>query len=291
MVMWDQRGEGKTFDRSGTSVKASMTIASFTRDGVELAEYLAHRLHKDKIILLGHSWGSMLGVHIVHARPDLFSVYVGTGQLVTEEETAQASYPLLVARAHALGNTVAAQELLAAGPPPYPPDVRKWIPLLTWAQALDPPSPEESRLSASRLWLTLRGLVGPREILPGITPAVQFSMSTMWPDIVSDDLPSLGLRFEMPVVFIQGTEDITTVTALAKDYFNRIDAPTKHFVTLAGAGHLAVFRDRGGFLRALDEFVRPLALSYQAWPTACGQATKAWTSVPAGERCVGSSGI
>ncbi len=83
----------------------------------------------------------------------------------------------------------------------------------------------------------------------------------MWPAMVKDDLPSLGLRFEVPVVLIQGTEDITTVTALAKGYFDRIDAPTKRFITLAGAGHLAIFRDRARFLRALDEFVRPLAKS------------------------------
>ena len=69
MVMWDQRGEGKTFERSGMSVKDTMTISQFTKDGIQLAEYLTHRLHKNKMILLGHSWGSMLGVHIVHARP------------------------------------------------------------------------------------------------------------------------------------------------------------------------------------------------------------------------------
>jgi pimeloyl-ACP methyl ester carboxylesterase len=261
MVMWDQRGEGKTFERSGTSVRDTMTISSFTHDGIALAEYLTHRLHKKKIILLGHSWGSMLGVHIVQARPDLFSVYVGTGQLVDEKQTAQASYPLLVARAHSLRNTLAEQQLLAAGPPPYPPDVRKWIPLETWAQALDPPSRDEHSPSASQFWLTLRGFFEPREVAPGVTPAVQFSMSTLWPDMIQDDLTLLGPRFEMPVVLIQGTEDITTVTALAKSYFDRIDAPNKRFISLAGAGHLAIFRDRIGFLEALEEYVRPLAVS------------------------------
>ncbi len=76
MVMWDQRGEGHTFDRSGTSVKDTMTISSITEDGIEVAEYLTRHLHMNKIMLLGHSWGSMLGVHMVHLRPELFSVYV-----------------------------------------------------------------------------------------------------------------------------------------------------------------------------------------------------------------------
>lgn len=260
VVMWDQRGEGKSFDRSGTSVKGTMTIDALTQDGVELAEYLTRHLHQRKIILLGHSWGSLLGVHIVQRRPDLFSVYVGTGQLVSEQRTALASYPLLLARARSRGNIQAEQDLLAAGPPPYSEDVRQWIPLLSWAQELDPPPLESGRASASNIWWRLRSAIARRaETAPGITPAVQFSMFTLWPGVVKDDLLSLGTRFEMPVVFIQGAQDITTVTALARDYFDRITAPSRHFVTLTGTGHLAIFRDRMRFLRALDEHVRPLA--------------------------------
>jgi pimeloyl-ACP methyl ester carboxylesterase len=66
--MWDQRGEGKTFARSGTSVKDTMTIDQFTKDGIEIADHLRTRLGKNKVALLGHSWGSILGVHMAHAR-------------------------------------------------------------------------------------------------------------------------------------------------------------------------------------------------------------------------------
>ena len=120
---------------------------------------------------------------------------------------------------------------------------------------------DETPLSPGELWLAVKSLFRPREIAPAITPAVQFSMSTLWPDIVKDDLASLGLRFDVPVVFIQGEEDITTVTALARDYFDRIEAPRKRFVILAGVGHLAIFSDRTGFLRALNEYARPLAVA------------------------------
>jgi hypothetical protein len=105
-------------------------------------------------------------------------------------------------------------------------------------------------------------------------------MSTMWPDIVKDDLPSLGLRFEVPVVFVQGTEDITTVTALAKAYFDRVDAPSKRFVTLAGVGHLAIFTDRAGFLRALEEFVRPLTVSSLHLADRAGRGVRVLDSLP-----------
>lgn len=61
-------------------------------------------------------------------------------------------------------------------------------------------------------------------------------------------------------MFVQGAEDRLTVTALAKDYFDGIEAPSKQFVVLEGAGHSAIFGDRDTFLNALDQRVRPLAL-------------------------------
>ncbi|MFZ1991534.1 MAG: alpha/beta hydrolase, partial [Alphaproteobacteria bacterium] len=236
-------------------------IAQLTKDGNELAAYLCNRLHKDKIILLGHSWGSILGVHMVRDRPDLFYAYVGTGQLVSEQKDAIAGYPLLVARARAQGNKQAEKELLAAGPPPYPDDIRAWLPLELWAQALDPAPPQQPPPSPGQLWLMMRDFFKPDGLSSMITPAVQFSMISLWPEIVKDDLPSLGLKFDVPVVFIQGAEDITTSTAVAKDYFDQIEAPSKQFITLPHVGHLAVFRDRGRFLRALEEDVHPLALA------------------------------
>jgi pimeloyl-ACP methyl ester carboxylesterase len=82
VVQWDQRGAGRTYGAAGDTLGPTMTLERMTQDGVELAEYLRIHLHKDKIVLVGHSWGSFLGIHIVKQRPDLFYAYVGTGQVV-----------------------------------------------------------------------------------------------------------------------------------------------------------------------------------------------------------------
>src|SRR5579871_1755927 len=77
VVQWDQRGAGKTLEVSGASIAATMSVDRMTQDGIEVAEFLRTHLHKDKVILLGHSSGSILGIHIVKQRPDLFYAYVG----------------------------------------------------------------------------------------------------------------------------------------------------------------------------------------------------------------------
>jgi pimeloyl-ACP methyl ester carboxylesterase len=254
VVMWDQRGEGKTFDRSGTSVASTMTIAQMTKDGTAVADYVRKRLHKNKIILLGHSWGSLLGVHMVEARPDLFSVYVGTGQIVNLEKDSEAAYPLVLAQARAIGNTQATQELTAAGPPPYPAEgMKKWT-WVKWANELDPEGLENTRLTPALVWMFAKNL-----LQPGLPPGAIFSQEIMWPEMLRDDLGKDAPSFAVPVVFIEGTEDRVALPSLARAYFENIRAPSKQFVSIEGGGHLAIFTSRQAFLRILVAKAKPLA--------------------------------
>jgi pimeloyl-ACP methyl ester carboxylesterase len=91
LAQWDQRGAGKTFGSGGTSA-ADMTVDRMTQDGIELAQFLRAHLHKNKIIIIGHSWGAILGIHMAKIRPDLFYAYVGAGQVVNAQENEAVNY-------------------------------------------------------------------------------------------------------------------------------------------------------------------------------------------------------
>jgi pimeloyl-ACP methyl ester carboxylesterase len=134
-VQWDQRGAGKTFGSGGT-VATDMTIDRMAQDGIELAQFLRGHLHKDKIIIVGHSWGSILGVHMAKARPDLFYAYVGAGQVVNAQENEALNYRRVLAKARTLGDTKAIAELQASGPPPYP-AMKALTTQRIWAQAYE----------------------------------------------------------------------------------------------------------------------------------------------------------
>src|SRR5215469_12087241 len=71
-VQWDQRATGKTLEATGASITGSMTVERMADDGIEVSEFVRNHLHKDKIVLLGFSWGSILGIHMIQKRPDLF---------------------------------------------------------------------------------------------------------------------------------------------------------------------------------------------------------------------------
>ena len=47
-----------------------MTVERFVTDREELVEFVGRRLGKERVVILGHSWGSMLGPLYAARRPD-----------------------------------------------------------------------------------------------------------------------------------------------------------------------------------------------------------------------------
>jgi len=90
VVNWDQRRAGKSF--AAGRVDAEMTMGAFVDDLIALSSDLARRFHKNKILLVGHSWGSVIGVIAASRRPDLFSAYIGIGQMSRMAESELISY-------------------------------------------------------------------------------------------------------------------------------------------------------------------------------------------------------
>jgi pimeloyl-ACP methyl ester carboxylesterase len=86
------------------------------------------------------------------------------------------------------------------------------------------------------------------------------SAKQLVPTMHSRGPKEFGTQFGLPIFFIQGAEDLTTSTALAREYFGMIRAPHKEFVPIKGGGHFAVFMRHAEFLDELVKRVRPLAV-------------------------------
>ena len=118
LVQWDRRGVAATFQRSGRKGMGEMSLQRIIADGIELAEYLHARLPGRRLVLLGHSMGSMIGASMAAARPDLFAAYVGSEQIVSMVRNEAVSYEMVRARLAADGKTRALAKLDRLGPPP-----------------------------------------------------------------------------------------------------------------------------------------------------------------------------
>ncbi len=255
VVQWDQRGAGRTLDKTGASIAPTMTIDRMVQDGVELSEYLRVHLHKDRIILVGHSWGSVFGALMAKARPDLFYAFVGTGQVADFKQGNVVAYKLALHSAESAGDAQAVAALQALGPPPFK-DGNGWALLYKWRGICE---------GADRF---LGGLLG----LALYSPGASLRDINDWNDgqtLGGQQLFDQGMqlnperwagRFAVPVFVFQGAHDCSSPTELARSYLNSISAPHKAFVAIPGAGHFAVFMQSDEFLKELVTRVRPLAL-------------------------------
>jgi pimeloyl-ACP methyl ester carboxylesterase len=252
VVQWDQRGAGRTLGRNG-ALAQTITIDRMTQDGIELAELLRKTLRKDKIVLVGHSWGSILGVFMAKARPDLFYAFVGTGQVADAPRNYTVAYQDLLKKAERLGEQRAIRELTDIGPPPYL-NGRGYAVQRKWSNLFE----------GSDIFLS--SIFGLALSAPGYTlrdindwaEGQDVSGQRLIPQTSRLESKALGGEFALPVFVIQGAEDFTTPTSLARNFLNSLRAPRKSFVSIDRAGHFAVFMRSDLFLDALVARVLPL---------------------------------
>lgn len=258
VVQWDQRGSGKTFGKNGKEGSGSMTIDRMSQDGIEAAEFVRKRLNKEKIILFAHSWGTILGIPMITKRPDLFSAYVGTGQVVDMARNETVSYELVLNQLREKGDEKAIKTLEGIGAPPYK-DVKTWMIKGRMIVMNTPPS------ASGR---SLPNVFGSALSSPGYSlkdgydlfSAFNFSSETLYEEMMSYKAERFGMKFKLPIFIIQGDADIQSPASIIKEFFTAIEAPKKELVLLKGEGHTAVLILPDVFLKELLSKVRPLAV-------------------------------
>lgn len=259
LVQWDQRGAGRTYGKAGPAVEPTMTIERMRDDGIEVAEFLTKHLHKKKVILEGGSWGSILGIYMIRARPDLFYAYVGVAQIVNWNKNLSASYKRVLDLAQAAGDQQATSALAALGAPPWNsiskwPIFRKWK--LVYQARLATAATASSTISAEYASSKERAEYAAADDLN----FGHFWGLTMSGPLTKVDLPALGTDFAVPIFIIQGQEDLTAVPEMAKSYLDSLNAPRKEFYLVPGTGHDPSVAELDLILKVLRGEVRPMTV-------------------------------
>jgi len=258
VVQWDQRGGGKTLGRAGGSPDPNTDMATMVSDGIAFSDYLHQRFPENKLVVVGHSWGSILGARMALARPDLYAAYVGTGQVAASAASRQTwLYTYLLSRAQAAGDAKGVAELRdEAGPPPWPDSSPAMMHMVHAAGPYLPPSLSYNDNAKAVLTDPNWSLADVLALQRGMTGMLQ---THLWKREVRDvDITGAGETFAMPVVVIQGGSDLTTPTPLARAWLDRVQAPAKAFVVVPGQGHELLTVDNAAFTQALDANLRPL---------------------------------
>jgi pimeloyl-ACP methyl ester carboxylesterase len=117
VAYWDQRGAGRSFDLQADPHR--LTIAQHLVDLDRVVDHLRQELGQAKIALIGHSWGSALGLLYARAHPDKVSAFIGVAQVVSTLEGQQAQFNFVLSEPTRLKDDDALARLWTIGPPPH----------------------------------------------------------------------------------------------------------------------------------------------------------------------------
>lgn len=253
VVYWEQRGAGRSY-RSDIP-RSSMTIARMLQDLDQLVDTVRSRFGKERVVILGHSWGTVLGTLYARDHPEKVAAYVGVAQIAdfARGERTSLAWALRQAEARRDERALAALRELA----PAPRSVADELELGRWVERFG--GTMRGGLSTGKLiWSALlTDEVG----LPDLVKFGQgnrFSLEALRPEYSRVDLTRIR-RFDVPVIFVLGRHDWHVPAVLAADYFSTIDAPSKRLVWCEGSAHNPPFEEPGAFVRAMVDYVLPLA--------------------------------
>jgi len=260
VVHWDQRGAGKTYLLNDPkAVGPTMTMTRFVDDTEELVGWLRSQLGKQKVFVLGTSWGSYVGLEFARRRPEWLHAYIGMGQLADSPESERRGYAFALAAARKENNAQAIADLESIAPYAAP---GKAIPL--------------KAIQLERKWSDYYGgvMAYRHHQMDGVAVRLSpdysdeeaahvydgngFSEAFFLSPILSVDFAGVT-KLDCPLVIFAGRHDRTVNSTVAREWFDHIKAPAKQFVWFENSGHEIMMEEPGKFLLSLVEKVRPLA--------------------------------
>jgi pimeloyl-ACP methyl ester carboxylesterase len=259
IVQWDQRGAGKSYTSENKDVlRGTMTIDRMHADTLEMVNYLRSRFGREKIFVLGHSWGSILGLQLAHNHPELLYAYIGVGQAVDSRENEVVLYKETLDEAQRVQNKEAIQQLTAIAP--YPAanvGAQQILTVRKWSGALiGPKHSGDDAMGLKTIFLT------PEYSLRNDVDWIRgqlFSVNILLAGLTKVNLANLGYDYSVPVFFLEGRRDPYTPSSIAEDFFDKMNNPDKHFEWFENSGHFPFLEESQKFTNALVHDVLPLA--------------------------------
>jgi proline iminopeptidase len=261
VVQWDQRAAGKTqLLNDPAAIAPTLNRERMVADAEEMAAWARRTLGQDRIFVVGHSWGSYLGLELARRRPDWLHAYVGVGQMTNMPESERRGWRFAMDAAQRDGNAKAVVELQAIAPYSAPGHIiplqdiytqRRWLEFYGGAMAYRQGTDAEGDLA------DLSPDYSDAEI-PRIWEGNSFGERYLLPQALSLDMSQVR-KLDCPLVVFAGRHDRNVNSELAADWFAAVTAPAKQLVWFEHSGHLPMTEERGKYLLSLVQSVRPLA--------------------------------
>ncbi|WP_236354999.1 alpha/beta hydrolase [Konateibacter massiliensis] len=243
---WEQRGTGLSYNPD--IPLDTMNTEQFVSDVIEVTNYLRDRFRQDKIYLMGHSWGTYLGIKAAAQAPELYNAYIAMSQIVNQSESEKIAYTYMLEQYEKSGNTDKINQLLK-----YPIQASdESLEAYLNSSVRDNAMHELGIGTMHNMDTVIMGIFLPSLRCIEYTQLERiniwrgkaFSSQTdlrkeMYGFSAVEEIPEL----KTPVYFLAGKYDYTCCYSLQKEYFNTLKSPIKGFYTFEESAHSPLFEE------------------------------------------------
>jgi pimeloyl-ACP methyl ester carboxylesterase len=234
-----------------------MTVDQLVDDTIAVTDHLRKRFGQPKIYLLAHSWGSYVAIRAAQRSPERYHAYIGMGQIAHQIESEKLAYDFALARSHESGDGRTVRRLEASPVTTGAPLPAKWNAMRDGVMhRLGVGTTRDMDSVVSGVFVpswTSREYTLPEKL--DLWRGKFGSRPIFWNEFMEVDMSSAVPTLAIPTYFVQGRYDYTTNYALARRYFESLDAPVKGFYTFENSAHSPAFEEPDRMLRVLREDV------------------------------------
>jgi pimeloyl-ACP methyl ester carboxylesterase len=261
VVYWEQRGAGMSFS---TSIDpATMTVEQMVEDTRQMTEYLQCRFNQEKIFLMGHSWGSFLGIKTIEKYPENYWAYIGIGQVTNQLKSEKLAYDYMLQHAMKISDKSAIRNLQK-----FDRDASDF-PNFDYIMGVRTSLMNKYGIGVTREKISMFDLIENMLFFKGYTLSEKinfargslFSLKHLWDRVIGDNLFESSIVFQVPIYIMHGKYDYQVSHALAREYFDKIKAPKKSFFTFENSAHSPNVEEEEKFVQIVREIASEILLT------------------------------
>lgn len=268
IVNWEQRGCGRTYYENIDNNKSQLSTENLINDLDELVDYLRFRFNKNKIIIMGHSWGTVLGTRYIKEKPEKVDMYIGISQIINFKDSKILAAEKSIELAKEKNDVDFVNEIsrrLEKFKNDYENtsnikgiDLDNYSKLVQLNLKYTMSGKEMGALKQSFLFMTSPDVnmkdfkwsfMGTEKLFDLEEPL----MNSLFFDF---DLNNEDANYEVPVYFISGDSDWTIPYVETENYYKRVQAPKKSMVIVKDAGHAVMLDNRDEFCKSIKNILK-----------------------------------
>ncbi|MGR2792506.1 alpha/beta fold hydrolase [Bacillus subtilis] len=253
VVHWDQRGSGLSYSKRISH--HSMTINHFIKDTIQVTQWLLAHFSKSKLYLAGHSWGSILALHVLQQCPDLFYAYYGISQVVNPHDEESTAYQHIREISESKKASLLSFLTRFIGAPPWKQDIQHLI-YRFCVELSRGGFTRRHRQSLAVIFQMLTGNEYGVRNMHSFFNGLRFSKKHLTGELYRFNAFTSVPSIKVPCVFISGKHDLIVPAEISKQYYHKLEAPEKRWFQFENSAHTPHIEEPSLFANTLSRHAR-----------------------------------